>query len=260
MTVWVLFASWSTAVAAEVDLAWSLTVDGESSGEHTVHIRDLDSGVHVVESYIEVTAPGRRPAPENWTRHLPWNWGIFRPWRPPVAVYQHRLTATRVDATPAVHSVLRTRDRAVEVQGRPSGDVWRLTVTDGAQSRPVTIPDVTFTSLDLLDPGSAWRDAGGANGRMLDLGTAEVLRGQLVRVGTANIELPDGSVPAEHWEWRAGGQVWRLYYTTGGALLRYETTLGGRDVQADLKGGAPVLSDEFDVPLLPTIESIEVSG
>lgn len=258
MALWVFLASWA-AQAAEVDLSWNLSLDGELAGEHTLTVREVGEGVRILESYTVLRAPGRRAAPANWTKVLPWNWGVFRPRREPVPVYQHRLTASDTWRSHAFHSVTRTEGSTVEVQGRPVAGVWRLSVTNGGSTRPVVAPDVTFTTMDLLDPESPWRGTGGGSGQMLDVRTSALEQGSLVRVGEATVALASGTVPAEQWEWRGSAGTWRLFYAPGGALVRYEATLAGRSVRADLVGHVPVFTDDFDVPLAPAIEAIEIS-
>lgn len=256
MALWAILGTWwlAAAHAANVDLTWNLTADGSPAGQQTLQVHELEGEVRVLESYTEVTALGRPPGPTTAARFLPWHWPVFRK-RTLLPVYRHRITVTEGAGPAAFHSVVQVAgEPSTEVQGRPLGGVWRLTVTEGGTTRPVAAPDVTYTTLDLLDPRSPWRAEGGGPGRMLDVRTGELSRGTLVKIGPATVPMSEGAVSAELWEWRGDGDTWRLYYAEGGVLVRYERELAGRAVQADLVGGAPVLTDEFVVPAIQAIE------
>ena len=257
---WAILGVSTLVHAQDVDMSWSLAIDGAPAGTREISVRQVGPGVRVLESWTEVRAVPRRDE-GGWSRFLPWRW--FRSAPEPQPVYQHRVTASRQgSAPPAFHSVVGGEGPRAEVQGRQIGNVWRVAITDpdGPREGTLRADQIRFTTLDLFDPTVDWRAEvpdEGLDASLLDVTTGVVLDGSLVPIGASEIPVGGEATWVEGWEWRTGAEPWRLFYASNGFLVRFEGTFAERRVQANLDGALPRTSDDFGVPLAPSVEVIE---
>lgn len=259
MPAWWLIGWWAmpSGLAQDQELSWVLSIDGEPAGTQQLQIRDVGPGMRVLEAWTEVRDLPLEETPP-WTKFLPWNW--FRAPMEPAPVYQHRLTASvEGQGRPSFHSVVSVEGERQEVQGRETGGVWKVSVTDadGAQDGAVPAERVALTWLDFVDPAAGLQDQADGALSVLDVRTGEVRAGILRGLGKQETQVAGETAWVDGWEWQAGDERWTLYYASGGTLVRFETTLAGRSVRGEVTGGVPRSADDFGVPGIPSIEEID---
>jgi len=220
------------AQAADVEhqLRWSIAIEGQPVGERTLTVRYLPDGDgtrRVLESltHVEASVAGFN----------------YR--------FDQRLTAHASSGSASFSSVLKENDVAREVQGRPTPFGWSVSLSERGRTRSWELegPDVDLSTADLIDPGTR-RSLGALDTvHLLSAETGEVLTGKVEHLGTKAITLRGVDVPVDGLAIVSDQGRQELWYSTDGALVRYQLSAMGKALIATLVDQPPAGVDDTPV-------------
>lgn len=229
----------------EMGVIWGLTVAGRPVGTREVVVRTKSFAheqVRFLESFtdLKLTDDDRRT---------------------PDVVFRQRLTANSQDGRPASFTaVTETTARTVELQARCTGSRWELVWTENGDSRTLEVAAATvdLSTADLFDPEADRKLSKLDQARVLVDFVGRTASGPVVPLGPSDVAIAGETLTTEGYEWRSDVGNMRFWYAANGFLVKYELPIEGVVVTATMLGSAPRPMDDFQVPLPPPIEALDL--
>ena len=234
------------ALAAEpadpTPLTWDLRVGGNVVGERTATVKVLpgDAQRRVIESTtgLEAAALGVRYG------------------------FEQRMTVHAGGGPASFHSVLRDNGQPREIQARYTAWGWVVTIAERGRDKTWEMPadEIDLSTADLLDPQSAvplrrFED----EVRVLSAETGDVWTAAVEPLGPSEVTIGSTAVPVQGYALELPTGKSRFYYSSGGYLVRSETRLLGKSVEATLRTPPPAGADEAPVDISGgSVEEIEL--
>lgn len=238
LSLLLLLSSPTSAAEVEQELAWDLQIDGQSVGTRTLKVKydAAPTGTvrRILEFYAEITGD---------------------------LLYQQRVTGHAGLQPASFHAVSNLNGEPLEVQARMLEEGWRVAINQQGQSKTYDLPDsrIDLSTVDLFDPSTTVPISRYESARVLSAETAEILEGEVTRMGPSDLVIQGQQITVEEYLWEPPGERLALYYTADGFLVKYEMPLGEHRLTAILKEPPPEGVDDAPVPLEDAnIEVIEL--
>ncbi|MBA2321810.1 MAG: hypothetical protein H0V89_11740 [Deltaproteobacteria bacterium] len=230
-----LFGLWLPELAHGADLTqqltWNLSVKGQVVGTRTVTVKFVGAD------------EGQQRILESWTEIHGQAGPVRLDWR-------QRLTAVAVGQDPAAFtSVIDEGGRAREIQGRYSPAQWTVTVNADGRLKQTDWPigKIDLSTADLMDPDSRFPLAHFETARILSAESGDVVTGTVKSLGPSLIDVKGAQVQCTGYQWDSGQGRQTFWYSPEGFLVRYEITLVGIPMVAELAKPPPGGLDDFPV-------------
>lgn len=239
-------AAWAVAPEnPEMGVIWGLTVDGKPVGTREVVVRTksfAQEQVRFVESFtdLRLTDDDRKT---------------------PDVTFRQRLTANSQDGRPASFTaVTETNEGTVELQARCTGSRWELVWTkDGAtKNLELAAAQVDLSTVDLFDPEADKKLSAFDSARVLVDFVGRTASGPVTPLGPTDVSIGGELITTEGFRWDSELGDMRFWYAANGFLVRYELPLAGVRVTATMLGSAPRPLDDFQVPVVPVVEAVDL--
>jgi hypothetical protein len=231
-----------SAFAADVvehDLTWNLSVKGQAVGTRTVREKYLQAengGQRILESVTEIHGQVG-PMQVNW---------------------RQRLTAVAVGSDPAAFtSVIDENGAGREIQGRWTPANWVVSINGDGRVKETDWPigKIDVSTADLMDPDTRFPLAHFTTVRVLSAESGDVVTGTVKALGPSDLTVGSEPVQVTGYQWDSPQGKSVFYYSAEGFLVRYEITLLGIPMTAELAKPPPGGLDDFPVSAgSPSIE------
>jgi hypothetical protein len=212
-------------------LTWNLSVKGQVVGTRTVTVKFVaadNAQQRVLESWTEIHG-------QVGSVHLDW---------------RQRLTAIAVGPDPAAFtSVVDEGGRVREIQGRYTPAQWTVNINADGRVKQTDWPigKIDLSTADLMDPDSRFPLAHFDTARILSTESGEVVTGSVKSLGPSRIDVKGESVQCAGYQWDSGQGRQTFWYSPEGFLVKYEITLLGIPMSAELAKPPPGGLDDFPV-------------
>ncbi len=227
------------AADASQQLTWTLAVKGAPVGTRTVQVRTVSAdngGQRILESFTELH-------------------GQIGPVR---VDWRQRLTAVAVDQDPAAFtSVVDEGGSLREIQGRWTPSHWSVSVNGDGRLKQTDWPigKVDLSTADLMDPDTRFPLSHFETVRILSAESGDVYTGTVTPLGPSDLVVGGAPVPVTGYRVDSAAGRSTFYYSSEGFLVKYEMTLLGIPMTAELAKPPPGGQDDFPVALgRPTID------
>lgn len=212
-------------------LVWNLAVKGQQVGTRTVTVKVVQAGngeQRIMESYTELH-------------------GQVGPMR---LDWRQRLTAIAVDGDPAAFtSVIDENGSTREIQGRWTPAQWVVSINGDGRLKETNFPvgKIDLSTSDLMDPDTRFPLAHFDTVRVLSAESGEVVTGSVKSLGQSDLTVGGEKVPVTGWQVDSQQGRSVFWYSSEGYLVRYEMTMLGIPMSAELAKAPPGGSDDFPV-------------
>ncbi len=219
-------------------LTWNLSVKGQVVGTRSVTVK-----------FVAADNAQQRVL-ESWTELHGQAGSVRLDWR-------QRLTAVAVGADPAAFtSVVDEGGRVREVQGRFTPAQWTVSVNADGRVKQTDWPvgKIDLSTADLMDPDTRFPLAHFETARILSAESGDVVTGTVKSLGPTRLDVKGESVQCTGFQWDSGQGRQTFWYSPEGFLVKYEITLLGIPMVAELAKPPPGGLDDFPVAVgTPTI-------
>ncbi len=229
----------SFAADTSHQLVWNLAVKGQQVGTRTVTVKIVpapNGSQRIMESFTELH-------------------GQVGPMR---LDWRQRLTAIAVGTDPAAFtSVIDENGSAREIQGRWTPSHWMVAINGDGRVKETEWPvgKIDLSTSDLMDPDTRFPLAHFQTVRILSAESGDVVTGTVSQLGQSDLTVGGEKIPVTGFQVDSPQGKSVFWYSSEGYLVRYELTMLGIPMSAELSKAPPGGMDDFPVGIgSPKIE------